>query len=226
MSDSIDLIKCISLLFMDYFNLCYPLMPKDKLKQLLVAYSKNASPSSSSLPSNNNSNNLNSQENDEVEIEDSSLSFIIKKLNNNNKNDDKLYTIYQFDKLIVPFFLPKLSEDEKNNNNEQNSLNFYLNEIRIQMEQKCLNTIKTAQEKNLISDDLLKTINSNESYDRNEPSKYLPIPILKHTFSFPWKMMNGIFEKFSVQTILNSDLYFKEHFKNAIHSFNEENSIG
>jgi hypothetical protein len=45
-------------------------------------------------------------------------------------------------------------------------------------------------------------------------------------YAFPWGVMSGIFEKFSVNLIINSDIYYKVHYKNFIYALSEENDVG
>ncbi len=49
---------------------------------------------------------------------------------------------------------------------------------------------------------------------------------LAQKYTFPWGLKAGIFERFSNTLILNTELYFKSHYKNMFQAFNEENSIG
>ncbi len=51
------------------------------------------------------------------------------------------------------------------------------------------------------------------------------IPVLAMKYSFMWSLVAGIFERFSVNCILNTELYYKTHWKDAIHAQNEQDSI-
>lgn len=45
-------------------------------------------------------------------------------------------------------------------------------------------------------------------------------------YSFCQTISCGLFERFSVNLLLNTNVYFKQHFRDAIHAFNEVNTIG
>ena len=77
-TDSKQLVKEIALLFMDAFLFGYPYLPKDKLKQLVQAYTK--------------MNRANNEFTD-----DSVLNFAL---------ENSELTDFDFEKLIIPFYLP------------------------------------------------------------------------------------------------------------------------
>lgn len=45
-------------------------------------------------------------------------------------------------------------------------------------------------------------------------------------FTFQWGLMPGVFEKFAVNCLFNSDLYYVNHYRNFIFAYNEENTVG
>lgn len=49
---------------------------------------------------------------------------------------------------------------------------------------------------------------------------------IAHKYTFQWGLMPGIFERFSVNCLFNSDLYYTSHYKNFIYAHNEDNTIG
>ncbi len=83
--NSVKIIREISLLFMEFFMIFYPLLPKDKLKQLMYNYSK-----------------LNTNVN--PDFQDDSQSSI--KLTMKDLNDYSELNVF-----IVPYFLPESSEE-------------------------------------------------------------------------------------------------------------------
>ena len=101
-----------------------------------------------------------------------------------------------FNALIVPFYLPYLSEKAN------------LFKLRRHFQNECSNAVKNASAAGIKS--------SNPVFMSRISQKY----------TFPWNLKSGIFEKFSVNCLLNSDLYYKNHYKNVILGYNEENSVG
>lgn len=101
-----------------------------------------------------------------------------------------------FGSICVPFYLPYLSE----------LTHFY--KIRRNLQTECNNATKSAMAHGI------------------KKSKPDFMSRISQKYNFPWGLMPGIFEKFSVNCILNSDLYYKTHYKNLIHGYSEDNSIG
>ncbi|CAF0772659.1 unnamed protein product [Brachionus calyciflorus] len=169
-TDSQTILQDVVVLFADMFNLFYPAVSKEKIKILM----------------NNNKSDFEQTMNDSIYS-----SFYINPITQSYKNE-----VVNFNSIIVPFYLPYLSEQA------------YLSKIRKSLQTECINAAK-----NVVNIGIKK-------------SKPLFMSRISQKYTFPWGLMCGIFEKFSVNCILNSDLYYKNHFKNFIYGYNEDNSIG
>lgn len=106
------------------------------------------------------------------------------------------FTSTKFTNIIVPLFLPSF-----NHTNE-------LNKIREGLILESNLAIQSAIDK------------------RIKKEKTLLGPKLAHKYIFPWNLMPGLFEKFTTFCILNSDLYYKYHFKNFVLAYNESRTLG
>ena len=175
MTDSIQLVQEIIVLFMDYFHIGYPLFAsKDKLRTLFHAYSSNILSDSSKYNSDTSSYNWKPHSTHAPSIINSQMNF---------------------NTVIVPFFLPYLHDSA------------------------------------IILNDKLKLINQCTEAVNNAVSlklkRYRPasLPKIALKYSFPWGLISGIFERFSSHCVINSELYYKTHYRDYIYAMNEENSI-
>lgn len=137
----------------------------------------------------------------EANLNDSVYSSFV--LNTNRSNTGSVNTtnnqklnLINFNSVIVPFYLPVLNDPST------------VLKIKTDLETDCANSISLA-----VSLGIKKT-------------KPTCLSRISQKYSFPWGLMSGVFEKFSVNCIINSDLYYKCHYKNFIYAYNEENSIG
>lgn len=169
-TDSPNLLQEVIVMFADMFHLFYPSLPREKLKILF----------------NNNKTDLDQTMNESVYS-----SFYVNPRSQNYKQE-----IVSFNSLVVPFYLPFLSE--KTN----------LFKMKRHLQNECINAAKSAITAGI----------------KGESPVFMSRISQKYTF--PWSLMSGIFEKFSVNCLINSDLYYKSHFKNLIYGYNEENSVG
>lgn len=167
-TDSVQLLLEVVLLFMDYFYIGYPTLPKDKLKTLFQ---------------NSNENSILNK----FKSSESGFSHL-------NMSSSKV--LYTFNSIIVPFFLPKLQDEAELANTRYS-----------------LATMCSAAAAESVS---LKI--------KKERPRLLAR--ISKKYSFPWGLLSGIFEKFSVNLIINSDIYYKVHYKNFIYALSEENDVG
>ena len=63
---------------------------------------------------------------------------------------------------------------------------------------------------------------------QNQIKKSPPTLVSKivQRYTFQWGLMLGVFEKFSVSCLFNSELYYLSHYKDLILAYNEDNTIG
>lgn len=101
-----------------------------------------------------------------------------------------------FTQMIIPFYLP-MAKDKT-----------ILTQLRTELRDQCSKAIASAVKLKL----------------KKETPKLLSK--LSHQYSFPWGIKSGIFERFSTHLLLNTELCYKQHYKNLIQAYNEENSIG
>jgi hypothetical protein len=103
-----------------------------------------------------------------------------------------------FDKIMIPFYMPKIENLSK------------MDDIRFQLMQSATELMECAYA---------------NSHNSNTNSTKPLIPVLGMKYTFLWSLVTGVFERFSVNCILNTDLYYKTHWKDAIYAHNEQNSI-
>ena len=87
-----------------------------------------------------------------------------------------------------------------------------ISKFRLNLEKSCHNAVSKA-----IEFDKLLT-----------KSDYNFFPKLAQKYVFPWgkTLISSIFQNFTVSCLLNSDLYYKAHYKDLVYTFNEENTVG
>jgi Leucine-rich repeat (LRR) protein len=106
------------------------------------------------------------------------------------------FTSTKFTQVVVPFYLPCMTDI------------YELNKVRDGMALESRLSVDFALRKQI------------------KKEKPLFLARLAHKYVFPWGLMPGVFEKFSCDCIINSELYYKYHFKNFIQAYNEHNTIG
>jgi hypothetical protein len=176
MTDSIQLVQEIIILFMDHFHIGYPsFASKDKLRTLFHMYSSNNKSESSKYNSDTSSFNWKSH------------SIHVPSILNSQIN---------FSNVIIPFYLPYLHDS------------------------------------GIILSDRFKLVNQCTAAVNNAVSlrikKFKPtsLPKISLKYAFPWGLISGIFERFSSYCMINSELFYKSHYRDYIYAINEESSIG
>ena len=106
------------------------------------------------------------------------------------------FTSTKFTNTIIPFYLPNIQNITDINKLRNDLINKSKNAVTVALK------IKLKKEKTRL---LIK---------------------LKHKYVFPWGLMPGIFEKFTTNCILYSELDFKLHYRNCVLAYNETNTIG
>lgn len=169
-TDSQNLLNEVVVMLAEMFHLFYPNVSREKLKILFSTIKTDF----------------------EQTINESIYSsFYVSPATKNLKQET-----VNFSSVIVPFYLPYISEKT------------HLFKLRRHLQNECSNAIKNALSAGI----------------KNSSPVFMPRISQKYTF--PWTLKPGVFEKFSVNCLLNSDLYYKNHYKNVILGYNEENSVG
>lgn len=219
LSDSSDLIIDVLIYFMAFFNIGYPQVQKSKMKAVFNNVSNlfDASTNNSRLLTTRGYSASNfgnrrasaySQQNDSTVRNLRSHSRIsadepLTARSNNTINACLPVESQQenekvtFNCIMIPYYMPSIKKEEK------------LNEIRT--------TLKVA------ATNIALAINN---LNPDKENKKLKVPCVCLKYSFPWGLIPGLFERFTVQCIINTDLYYKMHWKNAVYAYNEQNTIG
>lgn len=106
------------------------------------------------------------------------------------------FTSTKFTQVVVPFYLPEMTDV------------YELNKVRDGMALQNRTAVDFALTQNI----------------KREKPIYLGR--IAHRYVFPWGLMAGVFEKFSVNCVINSDICYKYHYKNFIQAYSEDNTVG
>lgn len=156
MTTNVKYIKDVIMLFVDFFHIAYPSMPKDRFKQLYHSYAK------------------------KKQLEPVESEFLLE----------------QFNSFVLPFYLPFLNDDK------------LISRTRAKLVADSNRAVRKVVDLNI---------------KKSQPRLVCRIA---QKYSFPWGLLPGVFEKFTVNCFINSDLYYVSHYRNFIHACNEENTIG
>lgn len=124
------------------------------------------------------------------------------KLKKEQMNQEVENILSQINEIVVPFYLPLVSDVAGE------ALSVVVERIRMKMRHEWTQAAYKA-----ITWKLKKSVPKIASK-------------IVQRFTFPWGLMRGIFENFSVNCLFNSDLHYVSHYKNFIHANNEDNTVG
>jgi hypothetical protein len=214
LSDSLELLNDLIILLMAFFNIGYPQIPKSKMKKVFENFSvlletpafKNRSVnrtcSASAFLANRRAHSYSAKQ-DALLRSQSKMSNNEEQFTARSNNTITAFLDSDLQPLIVD-----------NNKFDCIMVPFYmpllnneekLNEIR--------NVLRTSA----------ATVGA-AVLNSNGGKLLLPRVCIK--YSFPWGMMAGLFERFTVNCIINTELYYKMHWKDAVYAYNEQNTIG
>jgi hypothetical protein len=206
-TDNAQLLVEVVLLFVTNFYLGYPDLSKEKCKLLFQMYALNGQANSAmSVNERPTQTKVNKSQLSYYSSQSSSTtnynnaSTVNSSMANQQStaqitNTTKL-NLPSFSSLIIPFFLPVLDEPE-----------VFIGDLKRQLESECSNAMQLAVRQGLKTkaNGLLSKI----------AQKYV----------FAWGLLPGVFHRFATSTMINSDFYYKSHFRNFIQAQNEENTI-
>lgn len=118
----------------------------------------------------------------------------------------------QINEIVVPFYLPLL-HDITNSNNEEVTTSGETSVLVEKTRGKLRHEWTQAVHKAVSTWQLKKAV------------PRLVSKIVQR-FTFQWGLLPGVFEKFSVNCLFNSDLYYVNHYRNFIFGYNEDNTVG
>ena len=205
MTDSTLVVYEAAVLFMSYFFIGYPLVAKAKLKLIFKSQQQQQQQHNQQHPQQTPMmQQYDALRANSLESISASLASFANNNNNNSSNasfiggaTNAAATSSIFDVLVVPHYLPVLDNASE-----------AITATRLQLKQDCSR---------------LQSIALSSKFKQSIPAL---VPRISHVYTFPWGLVAGIFERFSANCVINSDLYYKTHFKDFILAYNEDNSVG
>ena len=207
LSDSLELLNELVILLMAFFNIGYPQVIKSKMNGVFENYSNLLESSK------NKSSNRMGTSNNHMNKRDSIYSV----KQDNLRSDSKMS---YHEALLTARSVNNVTQREGSESESAEILfdcimiPFYM--PRIRNEDRLIEISNTLTE--------LATNLANIVFEANGGRLILPRICLK--YSFPWGTMPGLFERFTVNCIITTDLYYKMHWKDAVYAYNEQNTIG
>jgi hypothetical protein len=205
-SDSVDLLYELVTLLMAFFNIGYPQVPKSKMKTVFHYYSNLLE------PSNNKSSNKNGSSSHLLKRSVSRSTKI-----NSSRSQSKISS-YEEQQIGRSSNIATARADFTSDVPEYSfdciMIPFYMPCIK--NEEKLTEISNTLTE---LATNVAKTV-----FEANGGKLILPRISLKYVF--PWGTTAGLFERFTVNCIINTEVYYKMHWKDAVYAYNEENTIG
>ena len=204
-SDSVDLLYELVTLLMAFFNIGYPQVPKSKMKNVFYYYSDLLKPSKSSSKNGSMKQHLLNRSASHSAKSNTSRS------QSKISNHEELQTARSAN---IGTARTEFASDVPEYLFDCIMIPFYMPYIK--NEEKLVEIGNTLTE---FATNVAKTV-----LEANGGKFIVPRICLKYTF--PWGIISGLFERFTVNCIINTDLYYKMHWKDAVYAYNEKNTIG
>jgi Leucine-rich repeat (LRR) protein len=202
-TDNVQLLVEVLLMFVTNFYLGYPDLSKDKCKLLFQMYSLNAQANKSVNESQTQSKGANKSQLSYYSIANASTAnssmsnqHSIPNATQAQQNSTTKMNLPPFSSLTIPSYLPVLDEQE-----------IFIDELKRQLESECSNAMHLAVKQGL------------------KTKAHRLLSKISQKYSFTWGLLPGVFHRFATSAMINSDFYYKSHFRNFIQAHNEENTI-
>jgi hypothetical protein len=208
-NDSSYLLNELVVLLMAYFYIGYPQVPKAKMKKIFQSYT--------SLLPGDNLNKL--QRKFSVNTTGAYKNNLRRKFSTASTQRESNTSRISVNSLRINFDYPD-EEHERTTSGEC--------EFKCIVVPRYLPRVKNSQKLDELRNEMsLAAMNTAKLIALSNPQTNTSIvPGIALKYTFPWNLMDGIFERFSVSCIINTMLYYKSHWRDLIHAYDEQNTIG